>query len=160
KEARQLISKGILGEVRKIYVEYPQGWLWRKLEDGDNKQAAWRTDPTKSGIAGSMADIGVHAFNLAEYVSGLQLTRLCADLNSTIPGRQLDDDGSVLLKFNNGASGVLMASQIATGAENNLKIKVFGDKAGLEWQQEDPNVLCIMHPEQPRQIYRAGGNVP
>jgi len=160
KEAKQLVSRGVLGEIRKIYVEYPQGWLWKKVEDEDNKQAAWRTDPSKSGIAGSMADIGVHAFNLAEYVSGLKITRLCADLNRTVAGRQLDDDGSVLLKFDNGATGVLIASQVATGADNNLTIKVFGDKAGLEWQQEDPNQLRVMYPEQPRQIYRAGANVP
>src|SRR5690606_33230720 len=119
-----------------------------------------RTDPSKSGITGSMGDIGTHAFNLAEYVSGLKVTRLCADLNNMVPGRKLDDDGSVLIKFNNGASGVLTATQIATGAENNLKIKVFGDKAGLEWQQEDPNSLIIRHPEQPLQTYRAGGNIP
>jgi predicted dehydrogenase len=124
------------------------------------KQAEWRTDPSRSGIAGCMGDIGTHAFNLAEYVSGLKLTKLCADLNILVKGRQLDDDGNVLLKFNNGASGVLTASQIATGAENNLKIRVYGEKAGLEWQQEDANSLILKHPDQPDQIYRAGGSVP
>jgi len=160
KEARQLISKGVLGEVRKIYVEYPQGWLWKKFEDEDNKQAEWRTDPSKSGIGGCMGDIGTHAFNLAEYVSGLKVTKLCADLNILVEGRRLDDDAQILLKFENGASGMLAATQIATGAENNLRIRIFGEKAGLEWQQEDANSLIIRHPDQPHQIYRAGGNIP
>lgn len=160
KEARQLIAQGLLGEIRKVYVDYPQGWLWKKFEDEDNKQAVWRTDPSKSGIGGCMGDIGTHAFNLAEYVSGLKVARLCADLNIHIEGRRLDDDAQILLKFENGASGMLAATQIATGAENNLKIRVYGEKAGLEWQQEDANSLIIRHPEQPDQIYRAGGNVP
>ena len=159
KEARQQIAEGKIGKVRKIYVEYPQGWLWEKKEEGDNKQAAWRTDPSKSGITGCMSDIGVHAFNLAEYVSGLEVTHVCADLNTVIPERLLDDDGMVILKFNNGASGILTASQVATGAENNLKIKVYGEKAGLEWQQEDANSLVIKRPEQPIQVYRAGSNL-
>ncbi|GAB3648275.1 Gfo/Idh/MocA family oxidoreductase [Echinicola sediminis] len=158
KEARQLIANGTLGNIRKIYVEYPQGWLWKAFSEDENKQAGWRTDPKRSGVAGCMGDIGTHALNLAEYVSGLKLDKLCADLNTTLPGRVLDDDGIVLLKFDNGASGVLMASQIATGAENNLKIRVYGDKAGLEWQQEDANSLILRHPDQPDQIYRAGEN--
>ncbi|WP_186757653.1 Gfo/Idh/MocA family protein [Echinicola salinicaeni] len=158
KEARQLVANGTLGNIRKVYVEYPQGWLWKDFSEDENKQAAWRTDPKRSGVAGCMGDIGTHAMNLAEYVSGLKLDKLCADLNTTLPGRVLDDDGIVLLKFDNGASGVLMASQIATGAENNLKIRVYGDKAGLEWQQEDANSLIIRHPEQPDQIYRTGAN--
>jgi len=160
KEAKQLITNGTLGNIRKIYVEYPQGWLWKSFSEEENKQAGWRTDPKRSGVAGCMGDIGTHALNLAEYVSGLKLSKLCADLNTTLPGRVLDDDGIVLLKFDNGASGVLMASQIATGAENNLKIRVYGDKAGLEWQQEDANTLILRHPEQPDQIFRAGANVP
>lgn len=159
KEAKQLIAKGVLGEIRKIYVEYPQGWLWKKFEDEDHKQAEWRTDPSRSGIAGCMGDIGTHAFNLAEYVGGLKVTKLCADLNILVKGRELDDDGTVLLKFENGASGVLTATQIATGAENNLKIRVYGEKAGLEWQQEDANSLILRHPDQPDQIYRAGSGV-
>ncbi|GGZ29354.1 oxidoreductase [Echinicola pacifica] len=159
KEARQLIANGTLGNIRKVYVEYPQGWLWKNFSEEENKQAGWRTDPKRSGVAGCMGDIGTHAFNLAEYVSGEKLSKMCADLNTTLDGRTLDDDGIVLLRFENGASGVLMASQVATGAENNLRIRVFGDKAGLEWQQEDANSLIIRHPEQPDQIYRAGGNV-
>lgn len=160
KEARHLIATGGLGKIRKVYVEYPQGWLWTSLEKTDFKQAIWRTDPTKSGIANCMGDIGTHAFNLAEYVSGLKLTKLCADLNTVVEGRTLDDDGAVLLKFDNGASGVLIATQIATGAENNIKIRVFGTKAGLEWEQDNANTLIVRHPEAPDQIYRTGGNVP
>ncbi len=160
KEARQLVTSGVLGKIRKVYVEYPQGWLWKSFDTTENKQAAWRTDPSKSGIAGCMGDIGTHAFNLAEYVSGLKLEKLCADLQITLEDRVLDDDGTVLMKFDNGASGVLMASQVASGAENNLKIRVFGDLAGLEWQQDEANTLLLKHPEQPDQIYRAGANNP
>ena len=127
KEARQLVKDGKLGKIRKVYVEYPQGWLSTFLEGEDNKQASWRTDPTKSGIAGAMGDIGTHAFNLAEYVSGLQVTKICADINTVVEGRKLDDDGAALLKFNNGASGVLIASQIAAGDDNNIKVRVYGD---------------------------------
>src|SRR5450432_3109843 len=117
KEARQQVLSGKFGKIRKVYVEYPQGWLSNFLEGGENKQAAWRTDPAKSGIAGVMGDIGTHAFNLAEYVSGLQTTKLCADINIVVEGRKLDDDGAVLMKYNNGASAVLFASQIAAGEE-------------------------------------------
>lgn len=158
KEAKYLISKGVIGELRKIYVEYPQGWLSQNLESNDNKQALWRTDPAKSGIAGAMGDIGTHAFNLAEYVSGLQTIQICADLNTVVKNRRLDDDGSVLLKFDNGASGVLIATQIAAGEENNIKIRVYGDKGGLVWQQEDANSLIVKLLDQPSQIYRAGAS--
>ncbi|WP_304064084.1 Gfo/Idh/MocA family protein [Pedobacter glucosidilyticus] len=154
KEARQQVLTGKLGAIRKIYVEYPQGWLSTAVE---NKQADWRTDPSKSGIAGAMGDIGTHAFNLAEYVTGLSVTKLCADINTVIDGRRLDDDGAVLLKFNNGASGVLMATQIAAGEENNVKIRVYGEKGGLEWQQVDANSLVIKWLDAPAQTYRTGG---
>lgn len=153
-EARQQVLAGKLGAIRKIYVEYPQGWLSTAVE---NKQADWRTDPSKSGIAGAMGDIGTHAFNLAEYVSGLSVTKLCADINTVIEGRRLDDDGAVLLKFNNGASGVLMATQIAAGEENNVKIRVYGEKGGLEWQQVDANSLVIKWLDAPAQTFRTGG---
>jgi predicted dehydrogenase len=156
KQARQMVADGMLGNIRKVYVEYPQGWLTEMLESEGDKQAAWRTDPKKSGKAGCMGDIGTHAFNLAEYITGLKLTKLCADINIKVEGRLLDDDGNVLLKFDNGASGTLIATQIATGAENNLNIRVYGDKAGLEWKQEDNNTLIIRHHNQPDQIYRAG----
>jgi len=156
KEARQLVAAGKIGKIRKVYVAYPQGWLSEFLEGGDNKQASWRTDPGKSGIAGCMGDIGTHAFNMAEYVSGLQVTKLCADLNIVVEGRQLDDDGSVLLKFNNGASGLLYASQIAAGEENNIRISIYGEKGGLEWKQEDANTLLLKWIDKPTEILRAG----
>ena len=156
KEAKQLIANGVLGKIRKVYVEYPQGWLSTFLEGENNKQAAWRTDPKRSGIAGCMGDIGTHAFNLAEYVSGLQVTEICANLNTYVQGRLLDDDGDVLLKFNNGASGVLSATQIAAGEENNIKIKIYGEKGGLEWQQSDNNTLQLKWLDKPKEILRAG----
>lgn len=156
KQARQMIKNNLLGRIRKIYVEYPQGWLSTFLESSHHKQAAWRTDPTKSGAAGAMGDIGTHAFNMAEYISGLQVTHLCANLNIYVKGRKLDDDGDVLLKFNNGASGTLFATQIAAGAENNFNIRVFGEKGGLEWQQEDCNSLIVKWLDKPAEIYRAG----
>jgi predicted dehydrogenase len=158
KEAKQIIKAGKLGAIRKIYVEYPQGWLSNFLEGGDNKQAEWRTDPGRSGIAGCMGDIGTHAFNLAEYVTGLQVTQLCADINIVVEGRKLDDDGAVLLKYNNGATGVLTASQIAAGEENNVKIRVYGEKGGLEWQQSDANTLVIKWLDKPAEIWRTGGS--
>ncbi|WP_020603486.1 Gfo/Idh/MocA family protein [Spirosoma spitsbergense] len=141
KEARAMIKNGILGELRKVVVEYPQGWLSKKEEDNNYKQAIWRTDPAKSGAAGCMGDIGTHAENLAEYITGLKITELCADLTSFVPGRQLDDDGNVLLHFEGGAKGVLHASQIANGEENALKIYVYGELGGLEWHQMEPNTL-------------------
>lgn len=156
KQAKELVAAGHLGSIRKIYVEYLQGWLYNKLEDSQNKQASWRTDPTRSGKAGCMGDIGTHAFNLAEYISGQQVVEICANLNTVVPGRLLDDDGAVLLRFDNGATGTLMASQVCTGAENNIRIRIFGDKAGLEWQQEDCNSLTLFYPNAPRQVWRAG----
>ncbi len=157
KEAKQYVLSGKLGKIRKVYVEYPQGWLSKFEEGGENKQASWRTDPAKSGIAGAIGDIGTHAFNLCEYVSGLEITKLCADINIVVAGRQLDDDGAVLLKFNNGASGVLIATQVAAGEENNVKIRVYGEKGGIEWQQVDANTLKVMLLDQPVEIWRTGG---
>ena len=157
KEARQLVASGKLGKIRKVYVEYPQGWLSRFEEGGDNKQASWRTDPSQSGIAGAMGDIGTHAFNLAEYVSGLEVTQLCADINIVVEGRRLDDDGAVLLKFNNGASGLLYATQVAAGEENNVKVRVYGEHGGIVWQQEDANTLQVKWLDRPTEIYRTGG---
>jgi predicted dehydrogenase len=156
KEAKQIVASGKLGKIRKVYVEYPQGWLSTFLENSNQKQAAWRTDPKRSGIAGCMGDIGTHAFNMAEYVSGLSVTKICADLNIVVEGRLLDDDGTVLLKFNNGASGVLTATQIAAGEENNIKIRVYGEKGGLEWQQADCNTLLLKWLDKPAEILRAG----
>jgi predicted dehydrogenase len=158
KEARALVNQGELGRIRKVYVQYPQGWLSTFLEGDNNKQAAWRTDPAKSGSAGAMGDIGTHAFNLVEYVTGLNTTHVCADVNIMVEGRKLDDDGAVLLKFDGGASGVLVATQIATGAENNIKISVYGEKGGLEWQQNDANSLIVYWPDKPAEIRRTGGS--
>ncbi|WP_276348207.1 Gfo/Idh/MocA family oxidoreductase [Daejeonella sp. JGW-45] len=156
KQAKQMVKNGALGRIRKIYVEYPQGWLSRLSEREGNKGAAWRTDPKKSGKSGSMGDIGTHAAHLAEYVSGLKITKVCADLNIVVEGRQLDDDGSVLLKFENEASGVLMASQVAAGEENALKIRVYGENGGLEWAQQEPNTLLVKWFDRPTEILRAG----
>lgn len=155
KEARKLIRDGKLGTIRKIYVEYPQGWLSKEAEG--NKQAAWRTDPNQSGQSGCMGDIGTHALHLAEYISGLRTIRLCASLQTFVAGRQLEDDGSVLLQFDNGASGVLMASQVAAGEENALKIRVYGEHGGIEWSQQEPNTLLVKWLERPAQVYRASG---
>lgn len=160
KQAREIIKNGQLGNIRKIYVEYIQGWLNQPSEKEGNAQAAWRTDPKKSGPSGCMGDIGTHAINLAEYVSGLETTELCAMLNTVVEGRQLDDDGMVLLKFNNGATGMLAATQIAAGEENNLTLRIYGEKGGLEWHQMEPNTLIVKWADKPAEILRAGsGNI-
>lgn len=156
KQAKQLLKAGVLGKIRKVFVEYPQGWLSTFLEKTGQAQASWRTDPKKSGAAGSMGDIGTHAFNLAEYVTGLQVTEMCAQLNIVVEGRMLDDDGAAFLKFSNGATGVLMATQVAAGEENNVKIRVYGEKGGLEWKQEDANTLLVKWLDKPTEIHRAG----
>lgn len=159
-QARQLVADGVLGKLRKIIVEYPQGWLSNNLEASDNKQASWRTDPTQAGPSGCMADIGTHAFGLAEFISQQQITQLCADLTSHINGRQLDDDGAALFRTAQGVSGVLLASQVCAGEENALKIRVYGEKGGLEWQQMEPNSLLLRLVDSPLQILRAGRGQP
>ena len=158
KQAKAMFANNDFGKIRKIWVEYPQGWLSELSEKEGNSQAAWRTDPTKSGKAGCMGDIGSHAAHLAEYISGLQITQLCADLNIIVTGRNLDDDGAVLLRFNNGASGVLIASQVAAGEENALKIKIHGELGGIEWHQMEPNTLLVKWLKKPTEILRAGSN--
>jgi len=158
KQAKQMVKNDAFGKIRKVYVEYPQGWLSKLSEREGNAQAAWRTDPKKSGKSGCMGDIGTHAAHLAEYITGLKISKICADLSILVEGRMLDDDGNVLLKMENGASGVLMASQVAAGEENALKIRVYGEKGGLEWAQHEPNTLIVKWLDQPAQIYRAGGN--
>jgi predicted dehydrogenase len=158
KHAKHMVQSGALGKVRKVYVEYPQGWLSKLTEREGNAQAAWRTDPKKSGKSGCMGDIGTHAAHLAEYITGLKISKICADLNVMVEGRALDDDGNVLLKFDNGAAGVLMASQVAAGEENALKIRVYGEKGGIEWAQQEPNTLLVKWLDQPTQILRAGAN--
>ena len=158
KQAKAMVADNVFGKIRKVWVEYPQGWLSKLSEREGNAQAAWRTDPKKSGKAGCMGDIGTHAAHLAEYITGAQITQLCADLNAMVEGRMLDDDGNVLLQFSNGARGVLMASQVAAGEENALKIRIYGEKGGLEWAQHDPNTLLVKWLDAPTQILRAGGN--
>jgi predicted dehydrogenase len=156
KEAREWVRRGDLGEIRKIVVEYPQGWLSTHIEASGQKQAAWRTDPKRSGAAGCIGDIGSHADNLARYITGLEIDELCADLTTFVKGRKLDDDGNVLLRFKGGAKGILHSSQISVGEENNLNIRIYGSKAGLEWHQENPNQLTIKFPDRPEQILRRG----
>jgi len=141
KQARHMVQQGLLGEIRKVIVEYPQGWLATKEEDGDNKQAQWRTDPKRSGIAGSVGDIGSHCENLVSTITGLEIAEICADLTAFVPGRLLDDDANVLLHFANGARGILTVSQVCVGEENNLRIRVWGTEGALEWHQEHPNYL-------------------
>ncbi|CAM3439667.1 Gfo/Idh/MocA family protein [Aquirufa ecclesiirivi] len=143
KEAKHLVDSGELGEIRKVIVEYPQGWLIDLVEATGQKQAAWRTDPARCGAAGAVGDIGTHAENLAEYITGLHIDELCADLTIFVDGRQLDDDGNILIHYNNGARGVLHCSQICNGEENDLNIRVYGSKAGIVWHQMDPNTLII-----------------
>ena len=160
KQAKMMVQKGKIGKVRKVVVEYPQGWLSTFLEKSDQKQAAWRTDPKRSGIAGAMGDIGTHAENLAEYITGLKIKRMCADLSIIVEGRRLDDDGNVLLEFENGAKGILFASQISAGEENNLKIRIYGEKAGLEWHQQEPNTLLVKWLDKSMEVMRTGvGNL-
>ncbi len=157
-EARELIASGKLGKLRKLVVEYPQGWLSTPLEQEGQKQASWRADPKQNGPGGCMGDIGVHAENLAEYITGLSIDELCADITSFVPGRQLDDDVSVFLRFKGGAKGLLYASQISAGEENDINIRVYGEKGGLEWHQTEPNTLLLKLLGQPVQILRAGAN--
>jgi predicted dehydrogenase len=154
KQAREMVHTGKLGKIRKVVVEYPQGWLATRLEATDQKQAAWRTDPKRSGAAGCIGDIGTHAENLAEYITGLKIDELAADLTAFVKGRKLDDDGNVLLRFKGGAKGVLHSSQISVGEENNLNIRVYGELGGLEWHQKEPNTLLVKWLDQPMQVYR------
>lgn len=156
KQARALIASGRIGAVRKIYVEYPQGWLSTDLERSGQKQASWRTDPARSGAGGAIGDIGTHAAHLAEYVSGLRIAEIDAMLHAFVSGRRLDDDSQMLLRFDNGASGVLFATQVAAGAENDLRIRVYGEKGGIEWQQVEANSLILRPLDAPMQVWRAG----
>lgn len=158
KQAKAMVAEGHFGKIRKIVVEYPQGWLSRLSEREGNAGAAWRADPKRSGKSLVMGDIGTHAAHLAEYVTGLRIQEVCADLTTFVEGRLLDDDGSVLLRFADGAKGVLMASQISAGEENAVRIRIYGEKGGLEWANEDPNNLIVKMLDQPRQLYRTGNN--
>jgi predicted dehydrogenase len=156
KQARYMVKTGVIGKVRKVVVEYPQGWLYDLLESSGQKQADWRTDPARCGAAGGVGDIGTHAENLAEYITGLQITELCADLTIFVEGRQLDDDANILLRFDNGAKGVLHNSQISHGEENALSIRIYGEKGGLKWQQMEPNTLILTNQDTGSRILRTG----
>jgi len=154
REARDMITSGELGEVRRVSCEYLQGWLHEAQDD--NKQAQWRTDPERSGVAGCFGDIGSHAENLVRYITGLEIESLCADLTAFVPGRALDDDGNVLVRYKGGARGVISASQIAVGKENDLKIQVFGGAGGIEWSQTEPNSLIVRWADRPYEVRRTG----
>lgn len=156
KQARHMVRSGQLGEIRKVIVEYPQGWLLDRIEVEGQKQAAWRTDPKRSGVSGCIGDIGSHCENLVSYITGLEMEAICADLTIFAPGRALDDDGNILLRFKGGAKGILTASQISPGEENGLNIRVWGTKAALEWHQENPNYLYVRTNDGPEQIYKRG----
>jgi predicted dehydrogenase len=158
KEAKERIARGDFGKLRRIYVEYTQGWLSERIELLGGNNAGWRTDPKRSGKAGSVGDIGTHAWHLTEYVTGAKVTELCADLKAFAPGRPIDDDGAAFLKYDNGATGVLTCTQIAAGEENRLEIRVYGEKGGLEWHQEEPNSLYLKWTNKPKEIVRVGGN--
>ncbi len=158
KLARDIVKQGELGKIRKIVVQYPQGWLATALEKTGQQQAAWRTDPKQSGAAGCIGDIGTHAENLSEYITGLKITQICADLTTFVKGRRLDDDGNCLLRFNNGARGILHASQVSIGEENNLAIWVYGEQKGLQWHQEHPNYLYVKQLNGPVQLWSRGND--
>jgi len=156
KEARELVRNGELGEILKVVAEYPQGWLIKPIDEEGQKKASWRTDPKQAGASGCIGDIGTHAENLGRYITGLQIHELCAEFTSFVKGRQLEDDANLLVRYKGGAKGVLSASQISVGEENNLSIRVYGAKASLEWHQEDPNDLIVKYGDKPRRTYRRG----
>ncbi len=156
RHARELVRHGVLGDIRKVLVEYVQDWLMDAAEKTGNKQAVWRTDPTKSGISGCIGDIGTHGENLLEFITGLKIASLCADLTTFVEGRALEDDANMLLRLENGGKGILTCSQIAAGEENNLTIRIYGSKAGLEWHQMEPNTLLFKEPGKPQQVLRTG----
>lgn len=156
KQARELVKQGELGKIRKIVAEYPQGWLAQPIEKEGAKQAVWRTDPQKAGISSAVGDIGSHAENLAEYITGLEMETLCADIKTFVEGRPLEDDANMLIHYKGGARGILYASQISVGEENNLNIRVYGNKASLEWRQENPNYLYLRYPDKPEKVFKRG----
>ena len=158
KEARDRVAKGEFGKLRRVFVEYSQGWLSERIELQGGNNAGWRTDPKRSGKAGSVGDIGTHAWHLSEYITGMHVTELCADLKAFAPGRPIDDDGAAFLKYEDGVTGVLTCTQIAAGEENNIRIRVYGEKGGLEWRQEEPNSLYLKWNDRPKEIIRMGNN--
>lgn len=157
RQAREMVAAGDLGDIRLVNVEYAQDWLTEDLESTGQKQAGWRTDPARSGAGGSTGDIGTHAFNLASFVTGLKLAELSADLQSFVEGRRVDDNGHVLMRFEGGARGMLWCSQVAPGNENALRLRVYGTKGGLEWEQEDPNYLWFTPFGEPKRLITRGG---
>ena len=157
RQAREMVANGDLGDLRVVQVEYAQDWLSEPLENTGQKQAEWRTDPERSGAGGATGDIGTHAFNLAGFVTGLTLESLCADLDSFVTGRQVDDNGHILLRYAGGAKGMLWCSQVAPGNENALALRVYGSKGGLEWKQEDPNYLWYTPLGQPKRLITRNG---
>jgi predicted dehydrogenase len=158
KEAKDRIAKGELGKLRRLYVEYPQGWLADRIELQGGNNAGWRTDPKLTGKAGCIGDIGTHAWHLAEYMTGQKVVELCAELNTFAPGRPVDDDGAAFLRFDGGMKGCLTASQIAKGEANNIRIRVYGEKGGVEWRQMDPNILIFKWGNKPEEIIHIGNN--
>ncbi len=158
KEARDWVRRGKLGDILKVVAEYPQGWLIQPIDGEGQKQASWRTDPEQAGASSCIGDIGTHAENLGRYITGLQIDTLCAEFSTFVQGRRLEDDGNLLLRYKGGAKGILYASQISAGEENNLTIRVYGTKASLEWKQEYPNDLIVKYPDKPRQVLRRGND--
>lgn len=158
KEAKERIASGELGKLRRIYVEYTQGWLSKRIELEGGNNAGWRTDPKRTGKAGTMGDVGTHAWHLAEYISGLKVKEMCAELRTFVEGRPVDDDGAAFLKFENNVSGVLMATQIATGEANNIRVRAYGDRGGLEWRQMEPNKLILRWDDKPMEELYMGNN--
>lgn len=158
KEAKARIARGELGKLRRVYVEYTQGWLSERIELQGGNNAGWRTDPKRSGKAGCVGDIGTHAWHLSEYITGLKVQELCADLKAFVPGRPIDDDGAAFLRYEDGVTGVLMATQIATGEANNIRIRIYGEKGGLEWRQMEPNTLTLKWGNRPTEVLQIGNN--
>ena len=158
KQARAMVEGGELGEIRKVVVEYPQGWLATRLEESGSKQAEWRTDPNRAGVSSAVGDIGSHAENLARYITGLEIESLHADINTFVAGRELEDDANMLVHYEGGARGILYCSQISVGEENNLRIRVYGTKGSLEWRQENPNYLSVRTSDGPERIYKRGND--
>jgi predicted dehydrogenase len=158
KQARHMVREGLLGEVRKVIVEYNQGWLASQLEESGAKQAEWRTDPARSGIAGAVGDIGSHAENLVSTITGLEVAEICADLTTFVGGRRLDDDGNLLIRYKGGAKGAMIASQISAGEENDLRVRIYGTEGGLEWRQEEPNYLYHRPAEEPERVLKRGND--
>ncbi len=156
KQAKQLVAEGKLGKIRKVVVEYPQGWLATPLDAEGMKQAAWRTDPSQAGVSSCMGDLGSHAENLVRYITSLEIEEICADMTTFVPGRRLEDDGNVLIHYKGGARGVLYASQISVGEENSLVIRVYGETAALEWHQENPNYLTVKYLDKPMEVWTRG----